>query len=84
LTAAAGFDVPVCALIVIVGASRGLVIREQPHDGVVTVLGNRQLVRYLGSLPTVLGHSTRRRVYDVARHLSTWRPKTVRKEIFPE
>jgi hypothetical protein len=82
LTAAAGFDVEVSALIAIVGAARGLIIREQPHDGVVTVLGSRELVPHLQALPVTLGHSTMRRVYEVARHLSTWRPKSVRLEPF--
>jgi hypothetical protein len=76
LTAAAGFDVEVLALIAIVGASREVIVREQPHDGLVAVLASRDLARHLTGLPVRLGRSTVHSVNDVAPHLLTWRGHT--------
>jgi Nuclease-related domain len=77
LTARAQFDVDVRAIIAVVGAQHGLMVKEQPADGVVTVVTAPMLVKHLEALPNVLGAPSRDRIYDVARHLATWQPKNV-------
>jgi hypothetical protein len=80
LTAAAGFDVEVHGIVAIMGAHRGLTVKEQPRDGAVTVVARKQVDAQLRSLPTVLGAPSIERIYEVARHLATWHPKTVRRD----
>ena len=82
LTAAAGFDVEVRGIVAIMGAHRGLIVKEQPRDGAVTVVARRQVDTHLRTVPNVLGMPSIERIYDVARHLATWHPKTVRRDEF--
>lgn len=82
LTAAAGFDVEVRGIVAIMGAHRGLTIKEQPRDGAVTVVPRKQVDAHLHTAPTVLGLPSIERIYEVARHLATWHPKTVRRDDF--
>jgi hypothetical protein len=78
LSAAAGFDVEVRGVVAVIGAHRGFTVKEQPRDGAVAVVARRELDRYLGGLVPVLGPASIARIYEVARHLSTWQPATVR------
>jgi Nuclease-related domain len=77
LSAKAQFDVDVRGVIAVVGTAHGLMVKEQPADGTVSVVTAAMLVKHLESLPNVLGAPSRERIYEVARHLSTWQPKTV-------
>ncbi len=52
-------------------------VKEQPPDGLVTVVTAPLLVKHLQALANVLGTPSRDRIYNVARHLATWQPKTV-------
>jgi len=83
LTAAAGFDVEVTGIVAVVGAHNGPTIKDQPADGRVMVLGRKQLVDHLRKQPEVLGAPSIARIFEVARHLATWRPKTVGWQEFP-
>lgn len=77
LSARAQFDVDVRGIITVVGTAHGLMVKEQPADGLVSVVTAAMLVKHLESLPNVLGAPSRDRIYEVARHLATWQPKTV-------
>jgi hypothetical protein len=77
LTAKAGFDVPVKAVVAVAGAQRGFAVRAQPTDGAVVVVLLKTLAQYLRTLPAVLDAETVDRLYDAARHLATWQPSTV-------
>ncbi|MGH8861186.1 MAG: nuclease-related domain-containing protein [Jatrophihabitantaceae bacterium] len=77
LTAHAGFDVEVRALIAIMGARGGFTVRRQPSDGTVTVVTRKTIEEHLQALPHTLGLPSIERIYDVARHLATWQPNTV-------
>lgn len=83
LSAAARFDVEVRGLVVVMGAHRGFVVKQQPRDGAVFVVARKHLVDFLHSQPAVLGPPSIARIYDVARHLSTWQPTTVRRQDLP-
>ena len=63
--------------VAVMGAARGFTVKEQPADGQVGVTTRRELVEHLRALPEVLGMPSIERIYLVARHLSTWQPKTV-------
>jgi hypothetical protein len=76
LSAAAGFDVEVRGVIVVLGA-QSCSIEQQPADGAVSVVRRKQLVAHLTGQPAVLGLPSVERVYDVARHLATWQPDFV-------
>jgi hypothetical protein len=77
LSAAAGFDVEVHGLIAVLGAHRVAVV-EQPRDRVCVISGH-DLARFIAGFPPALGAPSIARIYDVARHLSTWQPKTARR-----
>ncbi len=77
LSAAARLDVEVRGVIAVVGAQQGFTVKEQPHDGAVTVVTGAMLQAYLRSLPVVLGTPSIELLYACARHLATWQPKTV-------
>jgi hypothetical protein len=83
LSAAAGFDVAVRGVIAVMGANRGFTVKEQPRDGAVRVVTRREVANDLGRLERVLGEPSIGRIYDVARHLSTWQPGRVRRDDFP-
>jgi hypothetical protein len=77
LSAKALIEVDVRAVIAVMGARRGFKIREQPRDGIVTVLTRKEIESHLRSLPHVLEAPSIERIYDVARHLATWHPSIV-------
>lgn len=77
LSKAAGFDVSVLGIVAIMGAHRGLTVKRQPADGVVTVLARKELAGHLRQLPDELGRPSIERIFHVARHLATWQPRTV-------
>lgn len=81
LSTAARFDVEVRGIVAFTG-HRAFRIKEQPADGVVTVLEAGDLAAHLSAVPTVLGAPSTNRIYEVARHLATWQPKTVRRDEF--
>lgn len=64
------------------GAHRGLTVKEQPRDGAVTVVARKQVDAHLHAAPSVLGVPSIERIYEVARHLATWHPTTVRRDDF--
>jgi Nuclease-related domain len=72
LSAAAGFDVEVRAVLVVAGARRGFTVKEQPDD--VAVVAAKRVTDYLLNLPPVLGVPSVERIFTVARRESTWRP----------
>jgi hypothetical protein len=78
LSEQARFDVDVRAIIAVVGAQRGVTVSEQPHDAMVAVLAGRAVAEHLAGLPELLGPPSIERIYEVARHLATWQPTTVR------
>ena len=77
LSARAGFDVDVTALIVVMGARGGFAVQEQPKDGRVVVVTGNSVADHLRTLPVTLGTPSINRIFEVARHLATWRPSTV-------
>ena len=77
LSRRAGFDVDVTGLIAVMGATGGFIVKDQPPDGKVVVVRRKDVARYLGGLPEVLGAASIDRIYDVARHLATWQPELV-------
>ena len=78
LSVAGQFAVDVTALVAVVGAERGLWVREQPHDGRVAVVYAATLADQLLALPAVLDAPSAWRIHEVARHLATWQPTSVR------
>ena len=82
LSSAAGVAVEVHGLVAVVGAQRGLTIKQQPRDGLVTVVGCAKLIAHLQGLPSVLDEPTVERVYEAARHLATWQPEAVARAEF--
>jgi hypothetical protein len=80
LAAAAGFDVEVRGIVAITGMRGGFTVKEQPRDGVVSVIARKKVVVHVQAVPVALGSPSVERIYDVARHLATWQPTTVRWE----
>jgi hypothetical protein len=78
LSAKALFEVDVRAVIAVMGAHGGFAVKEQPRDGIVTVVTRKAVESHLRSLPVVLGAASIERIYEVGRHLATWQPKAVR------
>jgi hypothetical protein len=74
LTAASGQPVQVRAIIAVVGAHRGLTIKEQPRDGAVHVVTRKMIADYLRDLPTVLDPATVAALHTLACRSTTWRP----------
>jgi hypothetical protein len=74
LTAAAGQPVEVRAIIAVMGAQRGLTIKQQPADGAVRVVARKELRRYLTNLPPRLSPPDVEALYVLARRSTTWRP----------
>lgn len=76
LRSATGFDVVVHPLIVLTGVDRANVrIREQPSD--VTIVGRRELCRWLGSRPSRLPDAVVGRLAQAIRRPATWDPSKV-------
>jgi hypothetical protein len=71
---AVGFPVPVIALIVIVGAHKGMIIKAQPPGGDVIILGRKEIDAWLSDRPQVLVPSIVDLIYDQARRSTTWVP----------
>jgi hypothetical protein len=74
LSAVCGQPVQVRGIIAVVGAHRGLTIKEQPRDGAVRVVGRRMIADYLRGLPTVLDPATVTALHTLACRSTTWRP----------
>jgi hypothetical protein len=74
LSAVSGQPVQVRGIIAVVGAHRGLTIKEQPRDGAVRVVGRRMIADYLRGLPTVLDPATVTALHTLACRSTTWRP----------
>jgi hypothetical protein len=74
LTAASGQPVQVRAIIAVVGAHRGLTIKEQPRDGAVHVVSRKMIADHLRGLPTVLDPATVTALHTLACRSTTWRP----------
>lgn len=67
-----GFPVKVRGIIAVMGAQRGLTIRQQPADGAVTVVARKRIVQHLLSAPECLTDREIAAVYDAARRSTTW------------
>jgi hypothetical protein len=74
LSAVAGHPVQVRGIIAVMGAHRGLTVKEQPRDGAVYVVARRQITDYLTSLPTILDPDTVTALHALACRSTTWRP----------
>lgn len=72
LTAHTGIRVDARAVIAVMGAGHGFIIKAQPTDAVVRVVSRRALTRELTELPWVLDAPRIHAVYEAARRLSTW------------
>jgi hypothetical protein len=77
-SAAARLNVAVHGVVAVVGADRGFIVRQQPADGLVTIVRDKDLAPWLAAIPPVLGLPVVEHIYLVARHLATWHPTTVR------
>jgi hypothetical protein len=77
LSTRARFDVDVRGLVAVLGARARFTVKEQPADGMVTVLTHATLAAHLRSLPVVLGPASIARIDEAARDLATWQPQTV-------
>lgn len=71
LSASVGFDVPVKALVVVVGTVKATV-KEQPRDGAVVVSTPRAGRRWIQRHAPVLSPEAVERIYAMARRSSTW------------
>lgn len=74
--------VAVHAVIAVTGADRGFVVKEQPRDGLVTILRNDDLSAYLRLLPELLSRAEVERTFAAARQLPTWQPETATRAEF--
>jgi hypothetical protein len=72
LSVAAGFDVPVDPVIVVMAAQ--LTVKAQPPG--VTVVARRRIRKWLTELPAILPADRVEEIYGVARRDSTWRPES--------
>jgi Nuclease-related domain len=77
LSTRAFLEVNVQGVIAVMGARRGFTVRSQPAGGDVVVTSRKQVVGYLKSRPVTLEEPSVERIYEAARHLSTWQPSTV-------
>ncbi len=68
----AGFAVPVVGLIAVMGAQRGLTVKEQPHDGKVHVVTRKQVDAWLKRRSAVLNAWQVSAVFDIARRPGVW------------
>lgn len=75
LKAVAGRPVEVRGIIAIVGARKGLTIKEQPRTGTVHVVAWREIADYLAALPVALSPSDVEALHDLACRSTTWRPR---------
>lgn len=74
LSAASGQPIQVRGIIAVVGAHRGLTIKEQPRDGAVQVVARKAIADYLRGLPAVLDPATITALHTLACRSTTWRP----------
>lgn len=68
-----GFPVDVVGVIAVVGARRGITVKQQPRDGAVVVVARRRLAGYLNGLPVRLDLRQVEAISDIARRSTTWR-----------
>lgn len=71
LSKAVGWDVPVTGIVAVVGARKGMTIKEQPAD--VHVVTRKQLAKWLQSRAEALVDEQIEAVYAAARRSDTWR-----------
>jgi hypothetical protein len=77
LTAATGFPVSATGVIALTGVrEQQLVIRRQPVDRKVLVVGHRQVRGRLSSLPAALSAERVQAIYDAARRCATWHARS--------
>lgn len=74
LSAVSGQPVQVRGIVAVMGAHRGLTIKEQPRDGAVHVVARKTIIDYLLGLPSVLDPETVTALYTLACRSTTWRP----------
>jgi hypothetical protein len=60
-------------VVAVVGARKGVRVRRQPADGVVTVLDDVDLTTWIKDLPPTLDGPAVERLYERARRSTTWR-----------
>lgn len=73
LTARAGFPVTAVGIIAVMGARRGMTVKQQPRDGRVVVVQRRHISQYLSALPVRLTLAEADAIFEVARRSTTWR-----------
>lgn len=74
LRAQLGHPIAVTAIIAVIGAHRGLTVKEQPRDGKVAVIARKKITDYLLRLPTVLAPHHIDAIYSFARRSTSWAP----------
>ena len=75
LGSACGFPVPVTGVIAIVGARGGFKVQAQPADGMVKVVGRKQLSESLARQGSILTGAQVATIYEAARRSTTWLPR---------
>jgi len=60
-------------VIAVVGAHRGLLVKAQPEDRMVHVLGRKELAPWLQRRPQVLSAADVEAIFEQARRSTTWR-----------
>lgn len=74
LRAALGRTIPVTGVIAIMGATKGLTIKEQPRHGEVVVTTRRAVHLLLRKRPARLTAGEVAEIYAAARPSTTWLP----------
>lgn len=71
----AGYPVATTGIIAVMGARRGLTIKEQPADGSVVVLKRKEISQFLAEQPICLTPEQVHQLFEIARRSTTWTPK---------
>ncbi|MCU1688609.1 MAG: hypothetical protein JWN20_537 [Jatrophihabitantaceae bacterium] len=82
LSNAAGFAVEVRGVIAVLGTLQPATVKVGPRGGAVHVVPRSQIAGFLRGQASALDLATADRIYEVARHLSTWQPGNLRKDDF--
>jgi hypothetical protein len=72
LTEQAGFPVAVGGIIAVMGAQRGLTIRDQPADGLVVVVARKEISQRILRQPARLSDREIAAIYEAAQRSTTW------------
>lgn len=72
LSAATGLPISVTGVIAVVGARGGFIVKAQPADGVVHVVGRKNLVKWLLGHGSIFSPEQVSIVFDQARRSTTW------------